>query len=456
MNKENLDFDLIRSDILKQRDMLEQQRQDIKEETETFEITKTDLQVLKEHERIQFDEINKEKELLAQIKTTIESEMELLSEKRRMEGELSDTKTKEDWLIRSVGGIRVQLKHLNQVSNEVFTKNIEVLGQKYIDMLQLNLLLEHKFKEFDKKRKEITNYYDLIQTDKNNIVKVKFDKVVQTEVAWQKLHEQEPCVEKQVLNKREDFKCHVVMQPDFTIQTETIDQQKFKGDKHDLKIKNKYLKTDIDVLVMDKEYEKNKQLSASEQDYFTDKKRSKRDCLRKIWKDTKMERKEIYQMKIMSHEMRNNLEKRLKLINEFVRRPWLQENESLEKELKQELGKDMTSQSDWKIDRTMLDLRHTQLQQLKAQKLTKIVKLSDKEKVLRPKRTTNNDQTLKVNVTTEDVQVKKGEASATMYKEQTKVGEKKAAPETSSGLLSQLQQYYRCCCHCCCKQVCQE
>lgn len=115
-----------------------------------------------------------------------------------------------------------------------------------------------------------------------------------------------------------------------------------------------------------------------------------------------------------------------------------------QKELKQELGKDMTSQSDWKTDRTMLDLRHTQLQQLKAQKLTKIVKLSDKEKVLGPKRTTNNDQTLKV---------KKGEASAKMYKEQTKVGEKKAAPETSSGLLSQLQQYYRCCCHCCCKQA---
>lgn len=144
------------------------------------------------------------------------------------------------------------------------------------------------------------------------------------------------------------------------------------------------------------------------------------------------------------------------MINQFVRRPWLQENESLEKELKQELGNDMTSQSDWKIDRTMLDLRHTQLQQLKAQKLTKIVKLSDKEKVLRPKRTTNNDQTLKVNVTTEDLQVTKGEASAKMYKEQTKVGEKKAAPETSSGLLSQLQRYYRCCCHCCCKQVCQE
>ncbi|KAF3841575.1 hypothetical protein F7725_007437 [Dissostichus mawsoni] len=63
MNKEKLDFDLIRSEIKKQRDMLEQQRQDIKRR-EKLEVTKTDLQVLKEHERIQFDEINKDKATL--------------------------------------------------------------------------------------------------------------------------------------------------------------------------------------------------------------------------------------------------------------------------------------------------------------------------------------------------------------------------------------------------------
>ncbi|KAK1883094.1 E3 ubiquitin-protein ligase TRIM8 [Dissostichus eleginoides] len=78
MNKEKLDFDLIRSDILKQRDMLEQQRQDIKEEREKLEVTKTDLQVLKEHEKIQFDEINKDKANIKDLTLHLHTEKDKL------------------------------------------------------------------------------------------------------------------------------------------------------------------------------------------------------------------------------------------------------------------------------------------------------------------------------------------------------------------------------------------
>ncbi|XP_063750909.1 trichohyalin-like [Eleginops maclovinus] len=400
MNKEKLDLELMTSGILKQSDTLEQQTQDMKEEREKLEITKSDLQVLKEHADIQFEVIHRQK---ANIKDLT---LHLQKEKDKLDNNMS----------------MIVLKQEEQTLKE----DQQVLKEKL---------------------------------NKNDTMTVKFDKAVQAEVLWQTWHE-EPYVEKDCLYTHEDFKCMVVMQPDLTIQTEENSQQKFKGDKHDLKIKNKHLKTDIEGLLMVKEDEEvqNKQLSALEQDHLTDKKMSKRDCLRTIWKDTKMERKEIYQLKSMSHEMRNNLEKRLKVINQFVRRPWLQEKESLEKKLNLELGKDLTSQSDWKIDRTMLDLRQTQVQQLKAQKLSEIVKLSDKEKVLKTITTSNKDQTFKVNITTEDGQVTKGQASAKLHEEQTNVREKNSAPETSVGLLCQLQHYYRCCCPCCacCKEVCQD
>ncbi|XP_035846953.1 cingulin-like [Sander lucioperca] len=458
-------MELMRCDILKQSDILEQVIQDLKEEKDKLEITKTELQQKKEHADSQFDEINQEKQQLYQIKTTTESEIErFLNENKRMGVELSElkiTKVRLTRLMNFMVSLRAKLKELNQRIHEDFTKNMDRFGQKYKDMLQSNSILQHRCNELDKQTNKITGYYNLMQKDKKHMVTIMFDKAVQSEVVKEWLQEQD--VDEQYLNKPKEFECKMgVFQSDAMIQTEECEHQwKLEGDKHDLARKAKYLKTKREglLLMVAEDEGKNKQKmfkSAPEPDDFTDEKMSRRDCLRKIWKDTKMERKEINQMKCVSHEMKNNLEKRLNVINQFVKRTWLQkEKELLENKLKQGLSKDMTSQIDRERDSTTLDKKYREIQQLQVQMI------SEKEKLCRTLTSIDKaNQKFKVDITTRDgtMQVKQ-QTSAKTYQEKMKVEETDAAPETTSGLLCQLRNYcYRCCCPCCpcCKQVCQE
>ncbi|KAE8288126.1 hypothetical protein D5F01_LYC14187 [Larimichthys crocea] len=103
-----------------------------------------------------------------------------------------------------------------------------------------------------------------------------------------------------------------------------------------------------------------------------------------MWKDTQTERKEIDQMKRRGHEVRNNMEKRLQVINQFVRRTLLQKEpkEPSEKtNLEQGLSKDTTCHTDCKIDHNALDEKYAELEQLKVRMLSEIDKLRVREKV---------------------------------------------------------------------------
>ncbi|XP_049896854.1 trichohyalin-like isoform X2 [Epinephelus moara] len=448
MIKEKLDLELMRSDILKQSDTLKQVIQDIKQQRDKLEITQSELQKKKEHADSQFDEINQEKEQLYQMRTTIETEREMfLNELKRMKGEQSQLEIREDRLTRlmySMGSLTAKLKKLCQRTHEDLTKNMNRLGQKYEDMLQQNSILEHQCVEFVQQENKMTRYCDLIKKEKKHVVTMTCDKAEQTDILKEWV---------------------VVLQSDVAIQTE--DQWKPERHEQDLERKVKYLKSERKGLLIEAEDEeleneqKQRLESASEQDGFTDEKISKRDCLRKLWKDTKTERKEIDRMRRASNEMRNNLEKRLKGIKQFAKKTWLQkEKEPLDRKLKQGLSKDTTSQCDCKRDHTTLDEKYTELQQIKFQMLSEIEKLSVKEKVSRTVTTSNKaNQTSQVDITTGDATVQVTEqASAKTSQEQMWVEETEADTDLSSGLLCQLQHYcYRCCCHCdaCCKQVCE-
>ncbi len=470
MNKEKQDLEFMRSDTQKRTDIF---GQDIKEEKDKLDITKEELQSRKEN--IDFSlEMNQEKEQLNQIKTIIEIERDVFSnENKRMKVDLSELKIRADWFIsvmNSMGSLRAKLIQLNQRTHEDFQNNLERLDQKNRDILELNSILEHKCDELDKQKIRITGYYDLIQRERKHVVTTKFDKVVQTEVVSKEwLQEQD--VKKQDLKLKES-ECGIdVPQLGVAVLNEESEHQwKLDKYKRDFGRKGKHLKTEREglLVVVDVEEVENEQkqklatLSESvvKQDDFTDDSMSKRDCLRNIWKDTKIERKEIDQMKRRGYELRNNLEKRLKVINQFVKRTWLQkEKEPLEKtKLEQGLSKDTTSQSDCERNHKTLDEKHTELQQLKVQMLSEIEKLHIKEKVSRTLKTSDKaNQTFQVNVTTWDATVQvTEEASTKMYKEQVKVEETEAAPETTSGLLCHLRHFcYRCCCSCCacCKQV---
>ena len=186
---------------------------------------------------------------------------------------------------------------------------------------------------------------------------------------------------------------------------------------------------------------------------------SKQDCLRKIWKNTKMERNEIDQMKSRGHEMKNNLEKRLKEINQFAKREWLQKDKELLENTKLEhgLGNKKTSQSVWERERQILDEKYADLQQLKIQMLRDIEKLHIKEKVSRTLTTSDKaNQTYEVDITTGNEAVQEmQEASTKTHQEQMRVEEIQAASDLSSALLFQVRHYCWLCCVCC-KQVCPE
>ncbi|XP_051257388.1 centriolin-like isoform X2 [Dicentrarchus labrax] len=418
---------MMRSDIQKQCDLLEKEKKDIKEEKDQFEIIETEQQCQREDIDSHIDEIKHDKQELYQMKTTIE--------KKRMEEDLSKLKMGENQLTSlmiSIGSLRAKFKQLNQRINEDFRKHMDRLEQKHGDIVQLKSILELKFDELDKQKNKIIGYCDLIQRDKKYVVTMKVDMAVQTEVVAKVLQEEDP--EKQDLNKLKDFDFGKDgLQAGFAIQTEELEHQwRLEEDKRATLSE-----------------------SAVEEEDFTDEGMSKRDYLRNIWKDTKTERKEIDQMKRRGHEMRNNLEKRLTVINQFIQRTLFQkEKEPLEKRsLKQGSSNDTTSQSD--CNSKALDKKYMELQQLKIQMLSEIEKLHVKEKVSRTLTTSNKaNQTSQVHITTEDaiVQVSE-EASTKMYQEP------EAAPETTSGLLCQLRHYcYRCYCPCCacCKQVCPE
>lgn len=369
------------------------------------------LQKKKESTDLLLYEINQEKEKPHKLQTHVEEKERFLVEHKKME-ELPELKIREDQLtnvMNSIGTLRDKLKQLNQRTYEEFRKNMDRLEQKYGDILHFNKILEHKCYELNEQKNKIIGYYDLIQKEEKPVLIMKHDKAVQT-VFVEKEKLQEHDVKKQGLKKLKEFES---------------EKEKLKEDTCDLERKDEHMKTERE------------DLSMAERDDLTDEKMSKRDFLRKIWKDTKTERKEIDQMKHRGHEMRNNLEKRLKVINQFVKRTWIKrETESLEK-TKLEQGLTGTSQSDWERDCKTLDEKHTELQQLKVQMLSEIGKLQVKDKVSRTLKTSDK-------------------ANQTF---QMEVEETETAPHTSSGFLRQLRQCcYRCCCPpcACCGQPCPE
>ncbi|AWP00554.1 putative trichohyalin-like [Scophthalmus maximus] len=186
-------------------------------------------------------------------------------------------------------------------------------------------------------------------------------------------------------------------------------------------------------------------------------KMSKRDCLRKIWKDTKKERQEIDHMKCRGHEIRNHLEKRLAGINQFVKRAWLQKGKAPQDKtnLEQGTSENTTSKSYWETDQETLDDKYTELHQLKVRMLCEIEKLHIKEAESKTLTTCDKSyQTSQVDATMGNEAVQATQQASTKTHREQMV----QTSQTSSGLLSQLRHYcYRCCCPCpCCRQVCRE
>ncbi|XP_036071067.1 trichohyalin isoform X2 [Oryzias melastigma] len=162
----------------------------------------------------------------------------------------------------------------------------------------------------------------------------------------------------------------------------------------------------------------------------------KRDHLRKIWKDTRIDQKEIRQMKSRGQEIRHNLEKRLKLVNQFVKRTVLQkENTIVEDSMSvQNQSTESLTQSDGDRSSEKLNSKYLELHHLKATVLKEIKNVHAKGTA--PNTCEKGNQTVQVDIMS--------------VSEQNTGGEEGTHAETSKGLLCQLRHYCsRCCCLCC-------
>ncbi|CAL8305263.1 unnamed protein product [Gadus morhua 'NCC'] len=102
---------------------------------------------------------------------------------------------------------------------------------------------------------------------------------------------------------------------------------------------------------------------------------SNQDKLRMMWKETRMERREIDHMKRRGTKMRKNLEQKLQTLRDIVKRPHLQRED---KEPSQTTSID--SQEEDRIhqqpsNRKMLADKYRELEQLRAQLLGELEKL---------------------------------------------------------------------------------
>lgn len=182
--------------------------------------------------------------------------------------------------------------------------------------------------------------------------------------------------------------------------------------------------------------------SVAEQAEFTQEKVSKTECLQKIWKDTREEWKEIDQIKRRGHEIRNNLEKRLLVINQFVKGPWSHRAKEPLERVKLEKGH-LTPQSECVRDGKTLYDKYKELNLLTAQMLSEIEKLDVKGKQAKKLKTSDKAmQTVQVDTINEDVTT-----TTKISHTQQKVKESEATSDRSNGLLWQIQRYcYRCNC----------
>ncbi|XP_078122532.1 uncharacterized protein LOC144528010 [Sander vitreus] len=170
MSKEKLDLELMRSDILKQSDILEQVIQDIKEEKDKLEITKTELQQKKEHADSQFDEINREKinikDMTLQLQTerdkldnvmdmiTLKQEEQQLKEEefKRQTQELETTKNR---VLVERNELELLRKDLNRKKEEIEAAMNTISGEReQLNQMKCSTDMDRRMLENEKDRME--------------------------------------------------------------------------------------------------------------------------------------------------------------------------------------------------------------------------------------------------------------------------------------------------------------
>ncbi|XP_029704015.1 uncharacterized protein [Takifugu rubripes] len=294
---------------------------------------------------------------------------------------------------------RINLQIFLEKTNAGFKLNLDKLIEEIKSTLDFNAALQRRCDEIIEEKNRIASYCNILKKERQPLLKVKVDEAIQTEFGSEPLLV-EKLPEKQVLSDCVEDRVEY----------------------------NRFMTTDK---------------AGSKEDDCLDGTLFKRDSFVTMWKETKAERKDIDSMKRRSQEMKSNLEKRLKVVNDFIKRSWLSKAEEYKKR---------TFQSDLTSGCKTLNQKHAELQQLKAQLLHEIDKLQGKETMYGKIPVSDKaNQTVQLDAPSLNAKVPLSAQSSGGI-----VPEGQLSPAMNSGLFGQLRRYcYRCCCHCCacCKQV---
>ncbi|XP_042071676.1 trichohyalin isoform X8 [Haplochromis burtoni] len=458
LRRQTKEVEIMKKELQSERAKVESLMRNLKKKQEELERAKEIMSEEKEEMKEMKTDIAKEQELLLKERRNVEEEqsgmemrgdqvmdemksLEILKVKliarKSLKGELSDVQPREDILSSVTISTRNLIGKLNRLIHQELSTYIKRVEGENEKILQVISIYEQNCVRIHKQKIKITADYDKIQQQKKHVFKTTFDKAIQTEE-----------VVKQCLHEHQDEETN-----------EHEFKQRMKDVAGNLEGSKRYLTPDKEGLLLvgeGEEFETVKKTNlatlsilSAEEDDFTQKGTLKTEFLKQIWKDTRIERNEINQMKLRGQKMRNNMDKRVKVINHFVRRSIFQkEKTSVEKTRKMlEHGQSNTflSVSGRDGEHKSLDEKYTELQQLKVRMLSEIEKFYIQNKASKTLTTSNKaNQTVQLD-------------SPNIYQEQIKVEESEAAPERSPGLLSQLRlSCYRCCSRYCayCKQGC--
>ncbi|XP_051793604.1 trichohyalin-like isoform X2 [Acanthochromis polyacanthus] len=465
-NKQTQEVKSMKKKVLAEREELEVQKKSFT--LDTWEITMTELPAPIESNYLA--DITPTNKKSCRITKCIESETNFsLNEPEEIKEKVSEIIITQDQfgiVLNAIVRFRRILELFNQKTYQVSCLNINRFEHKNRTILKLLTTLGHTCAEIDQLINLISFCYCQIQCKKAHLLKGKLHKSVQTEAAVQEFLHEHDVERKDFTEFQESQYMKDVQQSSCMNQTDKWEhQQKCDRGQGNLQGTAVSMKPEREGLLIRaegkevinvemKKLAKVSELSAAIDD-FTEQQMSNRECLRKIWKGTRVEQKEISQMKCGAHDMRNNLEKRLKVISHLVKKTLSQKGKTTKKtKLENDQSKDTFSQNDWNGDHKSLNEKYLELQQFKMSMFSQFEKLHNREKVtLTTSNKTNQKNQIDIFTGHPPDQVLQ-QASTKINQEQINAGEPEEAPETSNGFLCQLRHYcYRCCCCAHCKQV---
>ncbi|XP_061141838.1 centromere-associated protein E-like isoform X1 [Syngnathus typhle] len=333
---------------------------------------KEELDETRENVDSALNTVSNERETLNLLKRKIDVEKEEQTmEKDRLEQMRSDLKVRQDQVINNVQFLQTAKANLQEVNEKNIRSNHEILikfEQKEKGVQTVTLLLKNILVDLERVTDQVSCKNKLLLRQRYQLGRLLSIMVEQKE----ELNEKREIIDSHIDRISKDREKLLSIKTNIDVDRKSL---KIDMGKTQLRTELEYIEVHlITMLYSLKKAKANLQeanesrlenipTSLAKQDISIASHTSKRDCLRKIWKDTNIEKKLIDQMKCTGHEMRKHLEEQLKVITNFVETYWILKKKTFVKKTDQRFFQAWQSHSEKK--RKSQDKKNSSLQKFK-------------------------------------------------------------------------------------------